>query len=150
MSHATRQSALCWDQCWDRNGQVRAGSKSKQFSIDSLIQIEHFWSPTSPEPIRSETTRFGRAPNRSSFLLTPLFKSSTFGPRQAQGRFGPVALDIANPVEQGLYCRVAWRPTLLTAQCVRCVCVCVSYGVLEAHQTYNTVDVRAVLQAHPT
>ena len=30
---------------------VRAGSKSKQFSIDSLIQIEHFSSPASPEPI---------------------------------------------------------------------------------------------------
>ena len=69
-----------------RNSQVRAGSKSKQFSIDSLIQIEHFWSPTSPEPIRSETARFGRAPNRRSFLLTPLFKSSIFGPRQARGR----------------------------------------------------------------
>ena len=36
-----------------RNGQVRAGSESKQFSIDSLIQIEHFWFPASPEPIRA-------------------------------------------------------------------------------------------------
>ena len=69
--------------------QVRAGSKLKQFSIDFLIQIEHFWSPASPGSIWYEMARFGRAPNRSNFILTPLFKWSIFGPRQARGRFGP-------------------------------------------------------------
>ena len=32
---------------------VRAGSKSKQFLIESFIQIEHFWSLASPAPIRT-------------------------------------------------------------------------------------------------
>ena len=60
---------------------------------------EHFWSPASPGPIWSEMARFGRAPNRSNFLLTPLFKSSIFGPRQARGRFGSFLTAANNSVQ---------------------------------------------------